>query len=452
MIQTERIKILNQKVLAKGDYVLYWMQQSQRVLYNHALEYAIEQANLLNQPLVVFFGLTDDFPEANERHYTFMLQGLQEVKTDLEALGILLVIQSVSPEVGALQMARRASLAITDSGYLRIQRQWREYLAHHAECPVIQIESDVIVPVQTVSSKEEYAAATIRKKIYRYLDAFLLELTPGKTRISSLCLPFSQFPIENIGESLATLKVNRDVGKIDWLKGGTGQAISLLDRFISDKLEKLADCRNAPDKECISHLGPYLHFGQISSLYIALRILSIPSRGSEIFFEELCIRRELAMNFVFYNSQYDCFDCLPTWVKKTLDKHRIDKRPYIYSIEVLEAGQTHDPYWNAAQKELVFRGKMHGYMRMYWGKKVLEWSDSPERAYEALLYLNNKFSLDGRDANGFAGIAWCFGKHDRPWAEREIFGQVRYMNAQGLRRKFSMDDYLRRVNELIPAP
>jgi deoxyribodipyrimidine photo-lyase len=190
-----------------------------------------------------------------------------------------------------------------------------------------------------------------------------------------------------------------------------------------------------------------LHFGQISPVYIARKVLDTDSPGKEDYLEELIVRRELSMNFVFYNERYDSFEGIPEWAKKTLRSREGDKRPYLYNPEELEAAETHDPYWNAAQREMVVKGKMHGYMRMYWGKKILEWSRTPEEAFRVALYLNNKYELDGRDPNGFTGVAWCFGKHDRPWKAREIFGNIRYMNAKGLKRKFDVEEYVRRMSK-----
>jgi deoxyribodipyrimidine photo-lyase len=195
-------------------------------------------------------------------------------------------------------------------------------------------------------------------------------------------------------------------------------------------------------------MSPWLHFGQISPLVIALKVMKTQSPGKEAYLEELIIRRELAMNYTYYNPFYDSFEGLNDWAKKTLKEHEKDKRPYRYSIDELEQAQTHDPYWNAAQEEMRITGKMHGYMRMYWGKKILEWMKSPEEAFSTALYLNNKYELDGRDPNGFAGIAWCFGKHDRPWFERPIFGKIRYMNANGLKRKFNAEAYVDKIKKL----
>jgi len=443
MIQKERIKALNRKDIHKGKYVIYWMQASQRAEYNHALGFAVLKANELRQPLIVFFGITHQFPEANERHYTFMLEGLKEVKHSLEKRGIQMVILHKSPEIGVLQLAKKASLVVVDRGYLRIQRTWRDDASKKMNCPLIQVETDVVVPVEETSIKEEYAAATIRSKIKRKLDAFLVPLKEHEPIIDSLSLDFDSFDIENVERAISKLRFDRSVKRVKAFHGGTKEAKSHLEIFLESKLDRFPELRNDPTLDYLSHMSPYLHFGQISPLFIALKVSKTRSLGAEAFLEEMIIRRELSMNFVFYNEKYDSLESIPDWAKKTLRTHQKDRRPYLYSPKELENAGTHDPYWNAAQKEMVIRGKMHGYMRMYWGKKILEWSKTPEEAFKIALYLNNKYELDGRDPNGFTGVAWCFGKHDRPWGERAIFGNVRYMNDKGLKRKFDADKYVK---------
>ncbi len=210
-------------------------------------------------------------------------------------------------------------------------------------------------------------------------------------------------------------------------------------------MDRYEELKNDPTKECVSNMSPFLHFGQISPLHIALRVSETDSPGKDAYLEELIVRRELSVNFVFYNKNYDAFEGLPEWAKKTLKEHEKDPREYVYTLEELENAETHDPYWNAAQREMTLRGKMHGYMRMYWGKKIIEWSRTPENAFKTAVYLNNKYELDGRGPNGFTGVAWCFGKHDRPWKERPIFGKIRYMNANGLKRKFDADGYVAKI-------
>ena len=445
MIQKERIKALNEREMKRGAYVLYWMQGSQRAEYNHALEYAILKGNELRQPIIVFFGITDHFPEGNERHYTFMLEGLREVKRALKKRGIQMVILHQSPELGAIRLAKGASLAVVDRGYLKIQKKWRSDAATQMDCPLIQVESDVIVPVEETSSKEEYAAATLRPKINKKLNHFLVPLRQTDPAVDSLSLEFDSFDIEDVGNTISRLPIDRSVKKVSSFQGGMKEALKHLEVFLEEKLDRFPELRNDPTLDYLSHLSPYLHFGQISPLFIALKVKQTKSPGVEAFLEELIVRRELSMNFTFYNEKYDSFESVPEWAKKALRTHQKDKRPYLYRLEELETAQTHDPYWNAAQREMVARGKMHGYMRMYWGKKIIEWTKTTEEAFQVALHLNNKYELDGRDPNGFTGVVWCFGKHDRPWGERPIFGNVRYMNDKGLKRKFDADRYVKMI-------
>ncbi|MHC4167040.1 MAG: deoxyribodipyrimidine photo-lyase [Planctomycetota bacterium] len=448
MIQPERIKALNDKRARDGLYVLYWMQAAQRAECNHALEYAIRSADKLGKPLVVFFGLTDNWPEANLRHYCFMLEGLREVRRDLEARGIRMVIHHQSPDSSAVEMAKDAALVVVDAGHLRIQAKWRANAAKRIECPMYEVETNLIVPVEEASSKENFSAGTFRPRITRQLDRYLVPLRHTRPRIDSPGLKFSTFNVDDIDKALSKLDIDRSVPKTDCFHGGTGEAKTRLNDFLRNKLARFAELRNDPTAEHVSHMSPYLHFGQISPLYIALKVLNTPGAGKDAYLEELIVRRELSHNFVYYNQDYDKFSCLPPWAANTLNFHRRDKREYVYSVEQFERAETHDPYWNAAQQEMVVAGKMHGYMRMYWGKKILEWSRNPRTAFRTALYLNNKYELDGRDPNAFAGVAWCFGKHDRAWAERPVFGKIRYMNAAGLKRKFDADAYVEKVRQL----
>lgn len=442
MIHQQRIQLLNTQSLHSGDYVVYWMQASQRVLDNHALEFAIKKANELRKPLVVYFGLTTSFPEANQRHYLFMFEGLQETASLLEKRGIAFVIQQVSPEQGVISIAKNASLVVVDRGYLRVQRQWRQYAAHHLRCPLFQVETDVVVPIETVSQKEEYTAATIRPKIHKHLETFLVSDTSEPIQRTCLKHHFESLDLTNISSIVSTLPVDHTVKPSSLFHGGTSYALRFLRRFIQQKLPLFSELRNDPNKEYCSYMSPYLHFGQISPLTIALKIRATGDSNTGAYLEELIVRRELSMNYVYYNSSYDSFDGLPSWAKTTLLKHAKDPREYIYTKDELEQAKTHDLFWNAAQLDMKQKGKMHGYMRMYWGKKIIEWTKSPQEAFQIALSLNNKYELDGRDPNAFTGVAWCFGKHDRAWKERPIFGKVRYMNNTGLKRKFDMKTYV----------
>ncbi|KYC49120.1 MAG: Deoxyribodipyrimidine photo-lyase [Candidatus Methanofastidiosum methylothiophilum] len=439
MIQNERIKFLNNKKEKNGEYVLYWMQSSQRTEYNHALEYSIIKANYLKKPIVVFFGLTDKYPNANLRNLSFMLEGLYEVEKSLMERGITFVIKNTSPEIGATEISNEASLVVVDKSYQRIERSWRKYVSLNIDCPLIEIETNTVVPIEEVSKKEEYAAATIRPKINRLLSQYIVPIDPIKPIKSASSLGFDSLDLEDINVLIKSLEIDKSVSTAPDLFGGTSEAKSHLDLFIKTKLDRYDDLRNNPNLDYLSQMSPYLHFGQISPLFIALKIEQTESPGKESYLEELIVRRELSMNYVYYNNTYDSFEGLPNWCKRTLELHEKDAREYIYSLKDYENANTHDLYWNAAQNEMMHTGKMHGYMRMYWGKKVIEWSKSPKDAYQ----------LDGRDANGYTGIAWCFGKHDRPWAERKIFGNIRYMNDKGLKRKFDPDAYAKKINDYI---
>ncbi|HUS90963.1 MAG TPA: deoxyribodipyrimidine photo-lyase [Phycisphaerae bacterium] len=452
MIHPERIQPLNDEPDRPGDFVLYWMQASQRAECNHALEYAVRQANRRSQPVVVAFGLTDDYPEANERHYAFLLEGLAETQAALAGRGVQMVVRRGPPEKVAVDLAERASLLVADRGYLRHQRAWRDHVGRHAPCRAVQVETDVVVPVQAASDKEEYAARTIRPKLCRQWERFLVPLRPTPARRDSLGLRLESVDIRDGCDVLAGLKVDGTVARTRRFVGGAGHARTLLGRFIQDKLADYAGRRNDPSLDIQSHMSPYLHFGQVSPLEIALAVRE-SNAGAEsqaAYLEELLVRRELAVNFVFHNARYDAWESLPHWARTTLKAHARDRREHVYGPDDLAASRTHDPYWNAAMTEMRLTGKMHNYMRMYWGKKVLEWTRSPRRAMSLLLELNNRYFLDGRDPASYTNVAWCFGKHDRPWKERPIFGTVRYMNAAGLKRKFHIDDYVRQV-ELIAA-
>jgi deoxyribodipyrimidine photo-lyase len=448
MIQKERINLLNDKKLGRGKYVLYWMQAAQRTEYNHALEYAIRTANKLKKSVLVFFGITESWPEANLRHYYFMLEGLKEVQKTLKAKGIQMVIRRNSPDSGAIELSRDAALVVADAGQLRIQKKWRMNVVKQIDCPLYEVETNLIVPVQEASSKKNFSAGTFRLRITKKLDYYLVPLKHSKPKLDSLGMKFYTFDINDIDKALSKLDIDRSVAKVGGFQGGTKQAKRRLSNFIKTKLDRFADLRNDPTADYVSNMSPYLHFGQISSLYIALEVTKSPGAGKDAYLEELIVRRELSHNFIFYNSRYDSFACLEPWAKRTLNFHRRDKREYVYTFEQFEKAQTHDPYWNAAQNEMLITGKMHGYMRMYWGKKILEWSRNPQTGFKIALQLNDKYELDGRGPNAFAGVAWCFGKHDRAWGERPVFGKIRYMNAAGLKRKFDADDYVKKIEAL----
>jgi deoxyribodipyrimidine photo-lyase len=382
-----------------------------------------------------------------------MMEGLQETNAALQEIGVGLIVLSESPEKGAVELYRDSCLTIVDKGYLRTLRQWYKYAAQNIDCPFVQVEDNVVVPVDEASVKEEYSARTIRPKILYHRPRFLSRLAEAKPAKDSLSLETDCLDLNDVLGITAALTIDDSVGKTKHFKGGSREANKLLAGFIENKLPDYLELRDDPTLSYQSSLSPYLHFGQISPVHIALRILDshAPIEAKEAYLEEMIVRRELAVNYVQHNENYDNFNGLPEWAKRTLLSHLNDPREYIYDLNELENAETHDPYWNAAQNEMRITGKMHGYMRMYWGKKIIEWSEKPEIAFSTALFLNNKYELDGRDPNGYAGVAWCFGKHDRPWKERAIFGNVRYMNANGLRRKFDADKYVQRIKRFEPS-
>jgi len=453
-IAAARVRPLNALGPARGRYVLYWMQQSQRAEMNHALEYAVRRANALGQPLLAAFGLMDGYPEAGLRHYRFMLEGLAETAQALRRRGIRLAVRRGDPDAVALALARDASLVVCDRGYLRHQKAWRRNVAAGAGCEVVEVESDAVVPVDVVSSKAEYAARTIRPKLQRNIDEYLVGLSPTRLERGSLDLCPAAIDLADPDAALTGLPLDRGVPPVPLFRGGASEAKRILRRFIREELPRYAADRNRPERDSVSHMSKYLHFGQISPIAVALAVrdaAGAPAEAREAYLEELLVRRELALNFVNFTERYDDLSCLPSWARATLEKHRSDPRPHCYSPAQFENAETHDPYWNAAMREMRYTGYMHNYMRMYWGKKILEWSESPETAFRTALALNNTYFLDGRDPVSYAGVAWVFGLHDRPWTERPILGTLRWMSAAGLERKADPAAYVAKVDRLVAS-
>ena len=453
MIHRERLRDLNaEPIRARGSYTLYWMQRAQRAHYNHALEHAIRLANENGLPLLAAFALTPRFPAGNRRSYAFMLEGLRQTQADLAARGIPLLLRRGQPSAAIAELAADAACVVTDRGYLRVERAWRQELARGLACRLTQVETDAVVPADVTSDKEEYAARTIRPRIHRHLATYLAPLEETPLERDGLEHPLAQAaPCGATPALLDDLDLPPEPQPVAAWRGGPDVAQRLLDAFIAGGLARYADDRNQPASATTSGLSPYLHFGQISPLDVALRVRAHEAAHPEsvaAFLEELVVRRELAINMCLHHPAYDRLACLPDWARATLAEHAADPRPVAYSAAQLEAGQTHDPYWNAAQREMRLTGKMHGYMRMYWGKKLLEWTPDPATGYDLAVALNDRYELDGRDPNGYAGVAWCFGKHDQAWKERPIFGKVRYMNAKGLEHKFDMAAYVERIEAL----
>jgi deoxyribodipyrimidine photo-lyase len=448
-----RVKALNDvKFNKNGKFVIYWMSQSHRANFNHSLEFAIELSNAYRKPLLVYFPITDRYKYSNARYYKFMLDGILEAKKFIEERGIKFVIEKVDDvKQRIVEISRDAFALITDKAYLKFYRKLNQYVADKLDIPVYEVESDVCVPVEIVSDRLEPYAFGFRKKIYSIMDAFIVELKPREVKIKSVSLDFGigELTLRDSLEILDILNIDKSVSLSPFV-GGYSQARRYLEEFIERKLHKYKDFRSHPELDYQSNLSPYLHFGQISPIEVVLEVLSKYGKDENVdsFFNELIVWRELARNFCYYNPNYNHYEGIPDWAKETLEEHKKDRREYIYTLEELENAKTHDEYWNAAQLELLKTGKMHNYMRMYWCKKIIEWTDDPKQAFDIACYLNDKYELDGRDPNGYAGISWCFGTHDRPWKERKIFGKVRYMSASGLEAKFDIKKYVEKVKGL----
>ncbi|MBN2763730.1 MAG: deoxyribodipyrimidine photo-lyase [Bacteroidales bacterium] len=448
MINRKRIRKLKDGERRKGT-VLYWMSRDQRVHDNWALTYAIELAQDMEEHLLVAFTLAPEFLGATLRQYDFMLTGLTRTESTLSRLNIPFVMLLGDPATTLLPFIAHNNISrlVTDFDPLRIKRKWKEKVCEKLDIPVDEVDAHNLVPCWIASDKEEYGAYTIRPKIKKHLPEFLDEFPP------LVSFPDHHLTRRNNWDVImSSLAINRSVKPVKWMKPGETAAKTILERFLTEKLTDYAQHKNDPALEATSALSPYLHFGHLSAQRVALEVIKNYPRnpGSDAFLEELIIRRELADNFCYYNPRYDTLEGIRPWAKETLGQHRRDRREYKYKPEEFETASTHDSLWNAAQLEMVKTGRMHGYMRMYWAKKILEWSSSPEEALQTCICLNDKYELDGRDPNGYTGCMWSIGGvHDRAWQERSIFGKIRFMNRNGCERKFDVRKYLEAVDQIV---
>ena len=445
MVDPKRARILSEHPFQAGP-VVYWMSRDQRVNDNWALLYAQELATRRAAPLAAVFCLAPRFLESGSRQYNFMLAGLKEVEQSLSRLGIAFRLLYGDPGVEITQFLEDcgAGALVSDFSPLRISRGWKNAVAAQITIPFHEVDAHNVIPCWHASVKQEWAAYTFRPKVHRLLGEFLIDFPPLKRQ--KIRWPGE---MENDWKRAEASIEAESVADANWLVPGEAAARAVLDEFLSRKLSGYDEYRNDPTKDGQSNLSPYLHLGQISAQRAALQALSGPTDASA-FLEELVVRRELADNFCCYNPEYDSVNSFPDWAKETLRVHQNDRREYIYSLKELERAETHDDLWNASQKEMLCRGKMHGYLRMYWAKKILEWSESTADALHAAIYLNDRYELDGRDPNGFTSIAWSIGGlHDRAWKEREVFGKVRYMSYNGLRSKFNVPAYIKKVEALF---
>lgn len=446
----KRLRYLSdtQKITQGSDGLLYWMCRDHRVQDNWALIYAQQLALAEKLPLHICFCLAPRYLDATYRQYAFMLKGLREVAKECKSLDIQFHLLSGEPGQNLPSFVKKWKFGavVTDFNPLRIPRQWIETVKKQlpADVPFIQVDAHNVVPCWEASEKLEYGARTIRGKITKLLPEFLTEIPPVDTHPHSASRAAEPVDWEEV---LSSLEVERSVGEVDWAQPGTSGGMAMLESFIDRRLRLFATHRNNPNCDALSHLSPWIHTGQLSAQRVVKQVKREKNASESVasFVEELVVRRELADNFCFYNPNYDNISGAYDWAKKTLQDHAKDRRQYLYTKEQLENAKTHDQLWNAAQRQLVSEGKMHGFLRMYWAKKILEWTASPEEALSIAIYLNDRLSLDGCDPNGYVGCMWSIcGIHDQGWAERPIFGKIRFMNYAGCKRKFDVAQFERK--------
>ncbi len=426
--------------------MVYWMQRSQRALDNPALDTAVEAANLLGKPVLVFFAPVPFYPHANLRHYKFLAEGISDIAAELAKRDIGFVLRRY-PDHSLLRFCAevKPALVVGDENPLREPEHWRQIATQELRVPFWTVDSDVVIP-GTLLNKRFTAARFIRPAIQGHLNHFLVRSKNSKAKHSWRASKSIQ-SLPTDFDILRDWPVDNSASPVSSFCGGTTEALRCLKQFTSGALRTYNVDRNHPEMDGTSSLSPYLHFGQISPVTVARAIQA--SNASEAdksaYLDQLITWRELAINFVRFHPEYDNFECAEPWARKTLAEHISDRRPFLYTRLELEHAETHDELWNAAQRQMLKTGWMHNYMRMYWAKKILEWSANPYQAYETTVYLNDKYFLDGRDPNGYLGIAWSIaGKMDRPWFPRPIFGLIRYMSHDSTLKKFAAQQYIDR--------
>jgi deoxyribodipyrimidine photo-lyase len=450
-----RVRCLNDaRVRSSGDIVLYWMQMNRRADDNAALDYALSRANALGLPCVVYEALRTDYPFASDRFHSFVLESARDVAAGLEARGVRHVFflpRTAEEGRGVLAgLAARSALVVTDDFPSFIAPEQNAALARRATCPVLAVDDSAVVPL-ALFPKDETGARTLRPKIARVLDAFLRPLDEPRPAVSApdrLDLPFDPVRMDGarVPDLVAACAIDHSVAPVDDLPGGAVAANARATAFVTRRLDSYALDRHDPSREATSGLSPYLHFGMISARRVALMARdAVEARGEEgraAFLEQLVVRRTLAFTFARNNPRHREYESVPAWARKTLAEHAGDRRPEIVTRDDLVEARSPDPLWNAAQVELRTRGVIQGYARMLWGKLPIAWMRDPAEVHAALVHMNDRFALDGRDPGGYASIGWCFGLHDRPWPSRPVFGAVRAMSSRSARGKLDFEGYV----------
>ena len=469
----------------QGDYVLYWMIAHRRTHWNYSLQRAVEWSRRLNRPIVILEALRCGYQWASDRLHRFVVEGMQDNASALRKTGVL-YYPYLEPEPGAgkgllRELQKRACVVVTDDFPCFFLPRMVASAARQLSVLLEKVDSNGVLPIRW-TDRVFLTAHSFRRFLQNAIEPHLHSLPEPDPLAAGVCPFTGQLPariperwppahdlLESLDEaSLASFPIDHSVPRSS-IRGGASEAHGTLQRFLDEDLPRYADCRNHPDDHATSNLSPYLHFGHISVHQVFYELIRLEgwsrsrmfgvgrgqregwwgmSRNAESFLDQLITWRELGYNLCAHLPAYDRYESLPAWAKETLERHRNDPRPHRYGLERFENADTHDQLWNAAQRQLKREGRIHGYLRMVWGKKILEWTESPEEALEIMIHLNNKYALDGRNPNSYTGISWILGRYDRPWApERPVFGKIRYMSSESTRRKLRLKQYLGKYSE-----
>lgn len=439
----------------QGRCVLYWMQRAQRGVDNHAVNLAVQVGNALGLPVVVYFAGISNFPHANLRHYVFLNQGLPDIEEDLATRNITFLMRRAPNESHTRLISDvQAAMVIGDENPMREPERWRQQLAKQISVPFWTVDTDVVVPSKLIE-KAQYGAYTIRPRLYKLLPEYLVPYENPHAEYA--WKRPKNFEADSVHEDMTRgwKDFDRSVGPVAAWHGGMHTALARLELFTTKLLPEYEVQRNKPETDGTSCLSPWLHYGHIGPQTIALAVDAAAKKNPALkaardsYFNELIAWRELTINFVKFQPNYDNAECAEAWAKKTIAEHARDERERLYTLEQMEGAETYDELWNAAQTQMVRHGWMHNYMRMYWAKKILEWTPDASTAFQNCVYLNDKYFLDGRDPGGYGGIAWAIvGKFDRAWGSRPIFGKIRYMSGASTGRKFDSKRYIQQMRAL----
>ncbi|HEU4723901.1 MAG TPA: deoxyribodipyrimidine photolyase [Candidatus Eisenbacteria bacterium] len=465
-----------------GEFALYWMIMARRPRWNFGLQRAVEWAERLRKPIVILEALRCDYPWASDRFHRFILDGMAANARAFEGRPVL-YYPYVEPALGAgkgllAALAARAAVVVTDDFPAFMIPRMTDAAARRIETRFESVDSNGLFPMRATETVFPTAYA-FRRHLQRALPQHLREFPEADPFAGANLLPAPVIPNEiarrwpaataallaGDAAALAALPIDHTVG-VAPMRGGAAVASEVVGRFVAERLARYPEDRNEPELEGTSGLSPYLHFGHVAAHEVFAAVAAHQewstdrlaaratgqradwwgmSEAAEAFLDQLITWRELGYNFCAHREDYDRYESLPDWARRTLEKHASDPRPRVYTVDELEAARTHDPLWNAAMNQMKREGWFHNYLRMLWGKKILEWSDSPRAALEAMIHLMNKWSLDGRNPNSYSGYAWTLGRYDRAWGpERPIFGTIRYMSSDNTARKFRVKEYIRK--------